>query len=48
MGILPLYAAAAEREIELATARGALAPEDASAMLAVLTSALQAEPEPVP
>jgi hypothetical protein len=31
--VLPLYAAAAEREIELATARGALSPEDASAML---------------
>ena len=46
--VLPLYAAAAEREIELATARGALAPEVASTMLGVLTSALQAEPEPVP
>jgi predicted short-subunit dehydrogenase-like oxidoreductase (DUF2520 family) len=46
--VVPLYAAAAEREIELAVARGALAPEDASSMRVVLTSALQAEPEPVP
>jgi hypothetical protein len=43
-----MYAAAAEREIDLASARGALAPEVASEMRSVLTSALQAEPEPVP
>lgn len=46
--VLPMYAAAAEREIDLASARGALAPEVASEMRSVLTSALQAEPEPVP
>lgn len=47
-GVLPLYVAAAEREIQLATSRGALAPEAAESMRSMLTSALQAEPEPVP
>jgi predicted short-subunit dehydrogenase-like oxidoreductase (DUF2520 family) len=47
-GVLPLYVAAAEREIDLASGRGTLAPEAAAAMRSVLISALQAEPEPVP
>ena len=47
-GVLPLYVAAAEREIQLASARGALAPEAAETMRSMLRSALQAEPEPVP
>jgi predicted short-subunit dehydrogenase-like oxidoreductase (DUF2520 family) len=47
-GVLPLYVAAAEREIELAATRGALAPEAAERMRSMLRSALQAEPEPVP
>jgi predicted short-subunit dehydrogenase-like oxidoreductase (DUF2520 family) len=44
----PLYVAAAGREIDLAEARGALAPEDATKMRALLATALQAQPEPVP
>jgi predicted short-subunit dehydrogenase-like oxidoreductase (DUF2520 family) len=47
-GVLDLYVAAAHREIALAEARGALAPDDATKMRLVLTSALQAQPEPVP
>ena len=47
-GVLPLYIAAAEREIDLALARGALAPEDATTMRRIINSALQALPEPVP
>jgi predicted short-subunit dehydrogenase-like oxidoreductase (DUF2520 family) len=47
-GVLPLYVAAAEREIALATERRALAPEVAATMRSMLISALQAEPEPVP
>jgi predicted short-subunit dehydrogenase-like oxidoreductase (DUF2520 family) len=38
--VLPLYAAAAEREIDLALERGALAPETAATMRAALTAAL--------
>jgi predicted short-subunit dehydrogenase-like oxidoreductase (DUF2520 family) len=45
---LPLYVAAAEREVDLAESRGALAPEDATKMRAVLATALQPQPEPVP
>jgi len=47
-GVLELYVAAARREIDLALARGALAPDAAADMRTVLTSALQALPEPVP
>jgi predicted short-subunit dehydrogenase-like oxidoreductase (DUF2520 family) len=47
-GVLDLYVAAARREIDLAEARGALAPDDAMKMRLVLTTALQALPEPVP
>ena len=47
-GVIALYVAAAGREIDLAEARGALAPEDATKMRAVLATALQAQPEPVP
>ena len=47
-GVLALYVAAAQREIDLAEARGALAPDDGTKMRAVLGSALQALPEPVP
>jgi predicted short-subunit dehydrogenase-like oxidoreductase (DUF2520 family) len=39
-GVLDLYVAAARREVELATERGALAPETAAAMRAALTTAL--------
>src|SRR3954470_22951545 len=39
-GVLPLYVAAAHREIELALDRGALAPETASAMRDSLSNAL--------
>lgn len=39
-GVLDLYVAAARREIDLATARGALAPETATAMAEVLDNAL--------
>ena len=47
-GVLDLYVAAARREIELAVARGVLAPPDAAKMRATLSAALQARPEPVP
>jgi predicted short-subunit dehydrogenase-like oxidoreductase (DUF2520 family) len=47
-GVLALYVAAAHREIDLAEARRALAPDDATKMRAVLATALQALPEPVP
>jgi predicted short-subunit dehydrogenase-like oxidoreductase (DUF2520 family) len=47
-GVLDLYVAAARREIDLAQARGALAPEVAHKMRSVLESALQGRPEPVP
>jgi predicted short-subunit dehydrogenase-like oxidoreductase (DUF2520 family) len=47
-GVLPLYLAAARREIDLAESRGALAPEVSTKMRAVLAAALQALPEPVP
>ena len=46
--VIPLYVAAAGREIDLGEARGALAPQDATKMRAVLAAALQAQPEPVP
>jgi len=46
--VVDLYVAAAHREIDLAVARGALAPEDATAMRSVLGAALQARLEPVP
>ena len=46
--VLELYVAAARREIDLAEARGALAPEDSTKMRAALAAALQAQPEPVP
>jgi predicted short-subunit dehydrogenase-like oxidoreductase (DUF2520 family) len=46
--VVDLYVAAAHREIDLAVARGALAPEDAAAMRSVLAAALQARLEPVP
>jgi predicted short-subunit dehydrogenase-like oxidoreductase (DUF2520 family) len=39
-GALDLYVAAARREIDLATDRGALAPETAKAMESVLDEAL--------
>lgn len=39
-GVLELYVAAARRELDLAEARGALAPEVATAMRAVLATAL--------
>ena len=38
-GALPLYAAAAEREIALAEARGSLAPEAAESMRGILAAA---------
>jgi predicted short-subunit dehydrogenase-like oxidoreductase (DUF2520 family) len=47
-GVVDLYVAAARREIELAEARGALAPAVATEMRVVLASALQAPAEPVP
>ncbi len=47
-GVLALYVAAAGREIDLAEARGALAPEVSLKMRRLLASALQAQPEPVP
>jgi predicted short-subunit dehydrogenase-like oxidoreductase (DUF2520 family) len=47
-GVMPLYVAAARREIDLAEARGALTPEDSKKMRDVLAAALQALPEPVP
>jgi len=46
--VLELYVAAARRETDLAEARGALAPDDATKMRSVLILALQALPEPVP
>jgi predicted short-subunit dehydrogenase-like oxidoreductase (DUF2520 family) len=39
-GVLPLYVAAAEREIALAGARGSLAPDVAAAMREALDEAL--------
>ncbi len=47
-GVLDLYVAAAHREIDLAEARGALAPDDAARMRNVLAVPLHAGPEPVP
>ena len=47
-GVLDLYVAAAVREVALAEARGALAPEDVMKMREVLGSALRPGPEPVP
>lgn len=46
--VLDLYVAAAVREVALAESRGALAPEDATKMRAVLVAALRGGPEPVP
>jgi predicted short-subunit dehydrogenase-like oxidoreductase (DUF2520 family) len=39
-GVVPLYVAAAHREIDLALERGALAPETAAAMRDPLSNAL--------
>jgi hypothetical protein len=39
-GVLPLYVAAAHREIDLAVDRGVLAPETAAEMRQSLTTAL--------
>jgi hypothetical protein len=39
-GVLELYVAMAHREVDLAEGRGALAPEDATAMRAILATAL--------
>ena len=47
-GVLDLYVAAARREVDLAEARGALAPEASEKMRELLSAALQAQPEPVP
>ncbi len=47
-GVLDLYVAAANREIDLAEGRGALAPAASKRMREVLVSALQAPAEPVP
>lgn len=47
-GVLALYVAAGHREVDLAEARGALAPDDATKMRSVLATALQPLPEPVP
>ena len=47
-GVLDLYVAAARREVDLAEARGALAPEASEKMRELLAAALQARPEPVP
>ncbi len=47
-GVLDLYVAAARREVDLAEARGALAPEASEKMRELLSAALQARPEPVP
>jgi predicted short-subunit dehydrogenase-like oxidoreductase (DUF2520 family) len=47
-GVLDLYVAAANREIDLAEGRGALAPAASNLMRELLVSALQARPEPVP
>ncbi len=46
--VLDLYVAAARREVDLAEARGALAPEASQKMRELLSAALQARPEPVP
>jgi predicted short-subunit dehydrogenase-like oxidoreductase (DUF2520 family) len=46
--VLELYIAAARREVDLAETRGALAPDTAMVMRGLLSSALQARPEPVP
>jgi predicted short-subunit dehydrogenase-like oxidoreductase (DUF2520 family) len=46
--VLDLYIAAARREVDLAEARGALAPEASEKMRELLSAALQARPEPVP
>jgi len=43
-GVLALYVAAARREVDLAQARGALAPETASTMRTVLDTALASPP----
>lgn len=43
-----LYVAAADREVDLAEARGSLAPPTATAMRAILGSALRDRPEPLP
>jgi len=47
-GVLDLYVAAARREIELAAARGSLAPGAAETLRASLPSRLQGPGEPVP
>jgi predicted short-subunit dehydrogenase-like oxidoreductase (DUF2520 family) len=46
--VLDLYVAAGVREVEMAEARGALAPEVATKMRDVLAAALRRGPEPVP
>ena len=46
--VLDLYVAAGRRELDLADARGVLAPEVSMKMRSVLDAALQALPEPVP
>ncbi|MFP5343818.1 MAG: Rossmann-like and DUF2520 domain-containing protein [Candidatus Limnocylindria bacterium] len=46
--VLPLYVAAGQREVALAEARGALAPETASAMRNALAAALRGPREAVP
>ena len=47
-GVVDLYVAAAGREIDLAEARGALAPPASQTMRELLAAALQAPSEPVP
>jgi predicted short-subunit dehydrogenase-like oxidoreductase (DUF2520 family) len=47
-GVLDLYIAAAVREVALAEARGALAPEVATKMRDVLAAALHRGPDPLP
>ncbi|MEA2653699.1 MAG: hypothetical protein QOI37_926, partial [Chloroflexota bacterium] len=47
-GVVDLYVAAAGREIDLAEARGALAPAASQTMRELLAAALQAPSEPVP
>jgi predicted short-subunit dehydrogenase-like oxidoreductase (DUF2520 family) len=47
-GVLDLYVAAGVREVALAEARGALAPEDGAKMREVLAAALRRAIEPVP
>jgi hypothetical protein len=46
--VVDLYVAAAGREIDLAEARGALAPAASRTMRELLAAALQAPSEPVP